>query len=709
MSSTRGASDLRFIPELLLGYDALDSSDRRNLSDFLVAVVRRRGFPLHLASLWNALYFGYAPDQQGYLGQGINLDRIPLRSMGQQIAALPVGGFVRVKTPTEELWAEVVYKEGRQEQVTCDWVPEEISGAPAPSAEHDGDLVSRVREALVLDYSAFGPTWNDIRPSRFARILRRGRWLDQFGHLVIDALYPVEAAALDDATFYAQYLFEQHRDGLGLLASYLGSEANDDDLWAHLLMSIRTVGDLAQNCPELDSWRGYFFDRAEFATCVLDQGADTHYGADELRHLFRRISNMSSRERVIYSAIGPQIIDVLARQGLDDDERALVEGPMYVRSVCYANAYVRDRIAEDAQEGILPQNCHLRLDDAWQAGGIWRAETVRDSSFSLARIPATIALGLGYASTHPAERPEEEEEPPIITSSQVGWRIALTQADIDAGAFRLSSTALDALTQNNGTHEVRLRHDGELCEQSTARFDPSAQRLFDIDWPLDAYPGIYVFANIERGGKVVKLRTELLSCPETIDGHLLKFQYAEAIYRGAREPISREILDAATSLDDLIHAVFRERGRKVANGGRALAMVEVLNAILGPDHDLDAARPIRIALQALNLEFADGLYVWYPRVTRRTRTLDRALLAAYGEASQERLRRIVRRHWVPMHLRRLTGGQQPSQEKRDGYVRGLREARLDGVFRPDLPLGYTWVAGHARGSRNNPDEHLTQS
>ena len=623
--------------------------------------------------------------------------------MGQQIAALPVGGFVRVKTPTEELWAEVVYKEGRHEQVTCDWVPAEISGAPAQWEEHDGDRISRVREALVLDYTAFGPTWNEILPSKFSRLLRQGRWLDGLGHLVIDALYPVEAAALDDATFYAQYLFGQHRDGLGLLASYLGSEANDDDLWAHLLTSIRTVDDLARNCSELASWRGYFFDRAEFMRCVTDQGADTHFGADELRHLFRRISNMSSRERVNYSAIGPQIIDVLARQGLDDDERGLVEGPMYVRSVCYANAYVRDRIAEDAQEGILRHSCHLRLDDAWQAGGIWRAETVQDSFSSLARIPATIALGLGNASTQPAEQ-LEEEDPLIITSSQVGWRIALTRHDIDLGEFRLSPTAVEALTHDEGI-QVRFRHDGESFDQPMARFDRSAQRLLDIDWPLDAYPGIYVFANIERSGKVIKLRTEPLAPPESIDGHVLRYQYSEAIYRRAREPISQEILHAATSLDDLIHAVFRERGRKTATGGRALAMVEVLNAILGPNHTLDAARPIRLALQALNLEFTHGLYVWYPRVTRRTRVLDRALLAAYGEASHERLRRIVLRHWVPMHLRRLTGGRQPSLEKRDGYARALREARLNGVFRPDLPAGYTWVAGYARGSRVEPTSH----
>jgi hypothetical protein len=703
MRSVKAASEFRFIPELLIGHEAIEPTDRRSLSDFLVAVVRCRGFPLHVTNLWNAVYFGYDIDEPGYLGRGINLDRVPLCQMGQQGSALPVGGFVRVQTPTEELWAEVVYKEGRHEQVTCDWVPAAISGAPVQATEHDGQGNSTVREALVLDYSAFGPNWNDIRPSKFARLLRQGRWLDRFGHLVMDAHYPTEAAALDDATFYARYLFEQHREGLGLLTSYLGSDANDEDVWAHLLMSIRTVGDIAGGCPELASWRGYYFDRAEYSASVTDQSADTRLGADDLRHLFKRLANLPGRERVVYTAIGPQILDVLGRQGLDDAERALVEGPKYVRAVSYANAYVRDRLADDAPEGILANGCHLRLDDAWQAGGIWRTEAIPDAVASLVRIPPTFALGLGYASTQADDQCGGEEEIPIITSSQTGWCIALTRLDIDAGVLRLSAAANGALADVEGI-KVRLRHDGEAIDQHVARYDRRARRVVDIEWPWDFYPGIYVFGNIERGGKLVKLRTELLSRPETIDGHELRHQFAEAVYRRERKPISRETLQVATSLEDLIHAAFRQRGRQTATGGRALSLVELLNAILGPGYTPETSRPIRLAVQALNLDFTDGLYVWYPRITPRTRVLDRTLLAAYGEASQERIRRIVRRHWVPMHLRRLTGGKQASQEKREDYARALRESGLHGVFQPELPASYTWVIGHARGSQSDPIE-----
>lgn len=693
---------MHFIPELLLGFDAVDPKDRQSLSEFLVAVVRRRGFPLHLTNLWNALYFGYDLDESGYPGRGINLDRIPTRQMGQRDLALPVGGFVRVQTATEDLWAEVVYKEGRHEQVTCDWVPAHVSGAPARPADPESPMVSTVREALVLDYSAFGPDWNDIRPSKFARLQRHGRWLDRFGHLVMDAEYRSDAAALDDATFYARYLFEQHREGLGLLESYLDHEAHDDDLWTHLLVSLRTVGDIAQSCQDLAAWRGYYFDRSEYTSSIGDQSADTRFGADDLSHLFRRLSNLPGRERIVYTAIGPQILDLLERQGMDEAERALVDGPQYVRAICYANAYLRDRLEKDAPEGILANGCHLRLDDAWQAGGIWRVEAIRDQFASLVRIPPTLTLGLGYATTQPVELQRDEEESLIITSSQVGWRAALTRSDIDAGALRVSATAADALTYSQGI-KVRLRHGEEETDQSKARYDPDARRVIEVEWPWDAYPGIYVFGNVERGGKTIKLRTELLFQPQTIDGHKLKYQFAETIYRRERQPIARETLRTAASLEDLIHLVFRQRGRQTGTGGRALSLMEILNAILGPEHTPETSQPIRLALQALDLEFADGLYIWHPRVTRHTRVLDRTLLAAYGETHQERVQRIVRRHWVPMHLRRLTIGKQPSQAKREGYLMALRESRLYGVFRPELPTGYTWVMGHARGSRQRAD------
>lgn len=145
-------------------------------------------------------------------------------------------------------------KEGRHENITCDRVfPPALSGAPAQANDYSANSLAEVREALILGYSACGTGWNDIPPSRYARLLRNGRWLDHFGHFVMKATYPSDSAALDDATFYARYLFEEYRDGLALLASYFGADAPEGDHWTHLLIRICIVVDIAQRCPKLNS------------------------------------------------------------------------------------------------------------------------------------------------------------------------------------------------------------------------------------------------------------------------------------------------------------------------------------------------------------------------------------------------------------------------------------------------------------------------
>lgn len=704
MKSRSTSAEPRFHPELLLGYDAIEPTQRRVLCDYLLRVVRDRGFPLNVANLWNALYFGYDLDEHGYFGHGINIDRIPKRRYGSRDRALPVGGFVRVETPTRDLWAEVVYKEGRHPEVECDWVPDYISGAPAQPTQSEGQTVAIVREALVLDYDAFGPDWNDLSRAQYARLLRRERWLDSHGHLVVDAVYQPETADDDDATFYARYLFEEHRDGL--LEAYLEDHVSDGDVWSRLLTSLDTVERLAQDCTGLVSWRSYYFDRTSYEARVLDTGGDTHFGADELRHLFKRVSTLPRRAQVGYTAIGPQILDVLGRDGLDDEERVLLEGPNYVTAVCHANVYIRNRLSDDAPTGILSNGNHLRLDDAWQSGGIWRAEDCCGRSSSLLRVPPTIPMGLGYSSTQTSEPLEPDLVPPIISSSSTGWRTSLTRLDLDSFSMRLSPSVAQALG-GKADLKLRLNHGEEPAELRPVRYDQITRVLLDVEWPLDAYPGIVVYGNLESHGTIIKLRTKRLSSPITIGGHVLHYEFNESVYRRNLEPLPRQTFAKVTTLTELIHRAFRTRGRPAGNGGRGLTIVEVLNAILGPYHSIEESRPVRLALQTLDLEFNNGVYTWYPRVTRSTRAIDRAVLEAYGEEEQQQLQRLVRRHWVLMHLRRLRPGETASPEKRAGYKLALREARMHGVRSPVLPIGFTWVKSHARGDRESRAEPST--
>src|SRR5687768_12881217 len=69
-----GLGDLQigvFQSDLLLGADRLEPGDRRRYERFFLELVRQRGFPLHSASLWNALFFGWDLEEGVYLGRGL--------------------------------------------------------------------------------------------------------------------------------------------------------------------------------------------------------------------------------------------------------------------------------------------------------------------------------------------------------------------------------------------------------------------------------------------------------------------------------------------------------------------------------------------------------------------------------------------------------------------------------------------------------------
>jgi hypothetical protein len=246
----------RFVRELLLGFSSVMPADRRAIAAYLTDLVTQRAFPLHVSSLWNALYFEWDLDEHGYLAPGLNPDRVRETSFGATAEAVPVGGFVRLAAGEAEIWAEVVYKEGRHPDIGPDGVvPPRVSGAHAaitgepPHAE--------IREALILDFDAFGPAWND--PVDIARFERKGR-LDEFGHVVMIGCYDQGDAELDDAAYYARYLLLHHRDGL--LAEFVEPGTSDEDLYGALLVSLATITEIARGATGLATFNGYFFSAA---------------------------------------------------------------------------------------------------------------------------------------------------------------------------------------------------------------------------------------------------------------------------------------------------------------------------------------------------------------------------------------------------------------------------------------------------------------
>ena len=153
--------------------------------------------------------------------------------------------------------------------------------------------------------------------------------------------------------------------------------------------------------------------------------------------IFRGLRHVPAGDERCYSPIGSRILEVLERDGLDYQEESLVGGCHYVTAVCHANTYVADALASEQKSGILPEGVHLRLDDDWQGGGIWRAERcTRSPSFdSRKSVPPLIPLGLGYTeSLGVAESTETFATVELpIASSQTGFRDPADQSRPRAG------------------------------------------------------------------------------------------------------------------------------------------------------------------------------------------------------------------------------------------------------------------------------------
>src|SRR5260370_11990780 len=209
----------------------------------------------------------------------------------------------------------------------------------------------------------------------------------------MEATYTLHEAELEDVDYYAAYLLKEHREGL--LAFCFSEELTGDELREALLRSFDAVRDLALTTRELRNWRGkYFFLAADYDQRLNDDGP---LGESDLAFLYRGLTRVPVGEQCCYSALRPRILELLERDGYDPIERTLVSGSSYVTAVCHANSYVADRLTREQPDGVLASGVHLRLDDDWQAGGIWRADRVNDrDQYSLRPMPPTLPLGFGY-------------------------------------------------------------------------------------------------------------------------------------------------------------------------------------------------------------------------------------------------------------------------------------------------------------------------
>jgi hypothetical protein len=736
--------DPLFVPQVLLGFDALEPEDADRLCRYLAALVAQRCI-VHIAVAFNAVYFGYDLGFGGYVGGPVDFDRFEQVRFGETTAALPVGAMVNIAAGAHPLYAEVTYKEGAHPQLGSDGdVPAWLSGAPAraaaPEKGTEPGAGTVLAERLVIDCDAFGKSLVASQ-AQWDRLRRRSKWLDNNGHLLLHARYEsADDAETDDVEFYARYLLTRARGQFlaGPLPLLLSDEATEEQLAAALRASLGTIEEALRSVSTMRIWRGYAFSRSSLADRLTSHSA---LGRDDLISLavatsrsgsvaHRRFAESDSTAR--YTAIGPLL-------GTVNGAAQQLAGLGYPVAVCHANAVFGDYATRAADDGVLPSGTHLRLDDAWQGGGIWRASSPPGP---YANLDPLVPLGLGWAESPPpvldAEETTEPTEPETsngtephdepcdsaanllsVTDSHISWTVPLRLAHILIGVAVLPKRAVEEFEEaclvESGIR-LLITHDGYGLSQEEAdqaivvTHADGRTRLTGIEWPLEFFPGIVLTFSWQRGSAVLRAHSTLLEAPVTIDGIEYEHRYSPGILTrdtapGCPRRGGSHSQEPLTLRERILRAV-RQAGHLDPNGVAVLRSAVVADIVYGHGAGPAVSAALQPAIDALVSDStlasekaslgAHGLQwpaeatgelvpvlVWQPKpVVGRPR----------HPGNSQGLSEYVVEYSVAPFLRKLPPGSQASEEKRAQYR--LLVARYGQTA--DLPLGYTLVSGHTR-------------
>lgn len=703
----------QFTTDLLTGIDRLPQNHRRAYEQYFLEVIRQRGFPLHTASLWNALYFGWSLERRCYLGRGFHL--VPADSGQPQ----PVGSFVEVKvTGGRVAWAEVVYKEGRDPDLITELgeVAPEASGARMGLVRAVQEAA--VHEALVLDFDAFGTGFADADRDDFARAQRKGRLTVDF-HKEVDVRYPAVDAGEDDLTLFARYVFREY--GQSLFDEFLRDEGAGvvaDDRWQLLLGSLQTVHELVAKASDLRTFGAYHLDAAAYRA-RLAAGGDDPFGADAVRDVVdaivqpppARISRFADWSggpaRATYRSTGALVREYLNRHtdldpALRDDEQEMLTGPAYARLALEVNLAVVDRIGDSGV--IRGSRVHVRLDDEWQGGGIWRSVRFTDDPPPETRFGPLVALGLGYAESsddmRQASARVEHQEDLTAERSDRWWRIPLRLVDLHHRDLPIDRAAIEMLPPDL-TEVLVDFNDGKAGLRRRRPVDRERRLVRMMPYSTALFPGIIVSYSVGFGGHLLSAKVSPLAVPVEIEGRTVGFEFNETILRREARliPIDPKTMPRSRSVVDQINEVFRQRGRPTEDGGRALRSEEVIAALLGPEASPSVTLPIMLRLQTGDFSYRSPEWIWKPALSRRTSPREHVRIRAAREQNAGRIARILAPRMIPMGIRRFTktGGRQPSHEKRASYAMARTHFKAEHRLPENLGPNETWVKPFSLG------------
>jgi hypothetical protein len=749
--------------DFLFGFDRLAPPDADRLLRYLTTLAERRKL-VHTAVAFNAIYFGYDLDFGGYVGGPLDFDEFAPVASGVAGDSLPVGAMVALQSSSgSPLYAEVLYKEGAHPSVGADGeLPSWISGAPAGARDlgvaPEIEAHPTLPERLVLDFDALGADPAAVH-TKVQRLSNNGKLLDLNGHVVRCSTYPSPAdAEADDLDYYATYLLTAARDQLlaGPLPLLLANDATEAELAAALRAALTTVSDALAAAPALRSWRRYAFTRASMAARLRNDGP---LGGGDLDSLFARLGHAPAPPRsrrfgipaqptdVRYTAVGP------ALKGFHDAAPQL-RGIEYGVTVCHANTIIGDYAVRDADNnGVLPTGVHLRLDDGWQSGGVWR------TSFppgEYARIDPLLPFGRGWLDTLPhnpdtiaptaepgttepgtVEEDTAEEDTAQedfgdgggtllnVEDSHISWSVPLRLIHLLNDAAPIPHRAAELLDGHNVASSLRLMltHDGyDLPDEDAIQAVQitrvgNALRLSGVAWPLEFFAGIVVTLTWPVGGVVLRATSTLLDSAVEIDGDLYEHRFDPRILTrdtapGCARPGQRG--QDALSLRARVLRAVRRVGLLDENGVAVLRRDLLAGEVYGADAGSAAVAALApvvtdlLTSGVLRIEwvpFIDRTMYWPPPnpIPVSTRLVEALLWRPVppkptpvtpGTPLPPAVRPMSQyvSYDVAAFVRRLPPGQQASEHAQQEYMAAT--ARFGKPRR--LPPGHTFVTGHTR-------------
>lgn len=688
-----------------------DDSARSSLIARCVREIEDARRVVSAPGLVNRLWLG--PGFDGYegpaayalIGDMPRIAQLVSSSSGPQDAppqpAVPLGAIVEVnlgqRSPSI---AEVVWKEGAHQALSGAYLPKWLAGAPAlpdslddPVVDADTDAHPVLRERLVLDFSCFGEA-SAPTAQQLTRLCSNARWIDHFGHLVLDVEYE-PGNDEDDVSYWATWL-----------ATHAAKALEVADVQLDSLALRRCLGQLLEALSEDTSVRTfgpYLMSSAHY------QDLRDEYG-DIYESVARGLAHVHRGDRRAWGSMSQRLVECIPDR---------MFGIAWADHVMAASLYVLDTLSVEAPGGDW-DGVHLRLDDAWQGGGLWRAENL-DEVAPLALDPA-IALGLGWAeyTGQLGDVPQELRAPAwfadaddgedeaewSIHDSEVVWSVHLSARDIDANRLVVPPRVrpgLELALASFGQSKLmtQIHHEGASV---TYRWGPlSVTGHLEVEWPPTVQVGTIFSATWSMEGQpLVRVYSRRLTEPVEIGGVTYLHDFDEQMVRAYLGLIERPA--QVVTLDRLVRAAVRHYGELAPNGQWCLSADEICAKCFGPQGEVAPEYQsfvLRRAVDAAVMRLVragratrQGPLILVADTTRLSNEIDRVLLDRYVEGQAQRLRRAASRAWVAASVVNLPAGWRASPEKR---ARWEEVAGTDQLPAGELGPQQTWRQAHVRG------------